>query len=107
MRAKFDRAYAARKPAGYTPPIGRGIRVSLYEQAALSPVTLVSAGAGLAHPAIAEAPLSPQEVGKLSAERDSVAAEAPADEPPLTIAQAKRHLAASVGVAKSDNKISN
>ena len=105
MRARFDRAYAARKKAGYTLPVGRGIWVSLYEHEAQNPVTLVGAGAGLDHPAIAKVPLSGQEVDSLSAERDSVAAEAPADEPPLTIAEAKRRLAASLGVAESDIKI--
>src|SRR5438552_708962 len=50
MRARFDRAYAARKKAGYAMPVGRGIWLSLYEKELNDPVTLVGAGAGLDHP---------------------------------------------------------
>lgn len=103
MRARFDRAYAARKKAGYTLPVGRGIWVSLYDKEAESPVTLVGAGAGLDHPAIARVPLSAQEVATLAEEPKSVATQA--DEAPLTIPEAKRRLALSLGVAESEIKI--
>jgi hypothetical protein len=102
MRARFDRAYAARKNAGYTLPVGRGIWVSLYDKEAESPVTLVGAGAGLDHPAIARVPLSAQEVAAFAEEPESVTQ---ADEAPLTIPEAKRRLALSLGVAESEIKI--
>jgi hypothetical protein len=102
MRARFDRAYAARKKAGYTLPVGRGIWVSLYDKEAESPVTLVGAGAGLDHPAIARVPLSVQEVAALADEPESVTL---VDEAPLTIPEAKRRLALSLGVAESEIKI--
>ena len=105
MRARFDRAYAARRKAGYTLPVGRGIWLSLYERESNNPVTLVGAGAGLDHPAIAKLPLSGAGIDLRARGRESIEADAPGDEPPLTIADAKRRLAASLGVAESDIKI--
>jgi hypothetical protein len=104
MRARFDRAYEARKKAGYTLPVGRGIWLSLYEQEARNPVTLVGAGAGLDHPAISKVPLSDPDDSPPD-EPDPNAAGLPGGEAPLTIAEAKRRLAASLGVAESDIKI--
>jgi hypothetical protein len=103
MRARFDRAYAARQNAGYNLQIGRGIWVSLYEQEANDPVTHVGAGAGLAHPPIARV--------LLTGERPTGAIEGPGvedvevEEAPLTIAEAKRRLAISLGVNETDIKI--
>lgn len=105
MRARFDRAYAARKKAGYTLPVGRGIWVSLYDKEAESPVTLVGAGAGLDHQAIAKVPLSAQEVAALAEEPEPESVASRADEVPLTIPEAKRRLALSLGVAESEIKI--
>ena len=98
MRNRFDRAYAARKKAGYTLPVGRGIWLSLYDKEATSPVTLVGAGIGLAHPPIAKVPLSGQ---AMEAEAvDSKPALPVAVDAPLTIAEAKRGLARSFGVSE-------
>lgn len=105
MRERFDRAYAARKQAGHVLPVGRGIWLSLYENEAATPVSLVGGGIGLAHPPMTKVPLSgqPIETGSIEAE-DTVDAVAVV-EAPFTIAEAKRRLAASLGVAESDIKI--
>jgi hypothetical protein len=105
MRARFDRAYAARKKAGYQLPIGRGIWLSLYDKESRDPVTHVGAGAGMDHPAIAKVPLSGQGAAARAVQPHSEPLAAGADEAPLTIAQAKRRLAISLGVAESDIKI--
>lgn len=105
MRARFDRAYAARKKAGYTMPIGRGIWLSLYDKEADNPVTLVGAGAGLDHPAIATVPLTGLEADSAMEEADTLPAEDVQSEAPLTIAEAKRRLALSLGVSEADIKI--
>ncbi len=98
MRDRFDRAYAARKKAGYTSPVGRGIWLSLYDKEATTPVTLVGAGIGLAHPPIAKVPLSGQPMEAEAA--DSEPAPSVAAGVPLTIAEAKRGLARSFGVSE-------
>jgi hypothetical protein len=100
IRARFDRAYAARKKAGYSMPVGRGIWLSLYDKEAHLPVTLVGAGAGLDHPAIVRVPLT---VEKSSNALEQTLSELdPQDveleDPPLTIPEAKRRLALSLGV---------
>jgi hypothetical protein len=107
MRTRFDRAYAARKKAGYTLPVGRGIWLSLYEKEAETPVTLVGGGAGLDHPAIAKVTLSGLEIDPGVEELDlpPAASVAGAGEAPLTIAEAKRRLALSLGVSEADIKI--
>jgi hypothetical protein len=105
MRKRFDRAYAARKKAGYTLPVGRGIWLSLYEKESTNPVTLVGGGIGLDYPPILKVPLSGKELNSLSEERDSDPVESTAGEALLTIAEAKRRLAMSLGVAESDIKI--
>lgn len=105
MRARFDRAYAARKKAGYAMPVGRGIWLSLYEKESRDPVTLVGAGAGLDHPAIATAPLAHQGYDRILKEPDLQPLEDVTEETPLTIAQAKRRLALSLGVNEADIKI--
>jgi hypothetical protein len=103
MRARFDRAYAARKKAGYTLPVGRGVWVSLYEQEANDPVTHVGAGAGLDHPPIARVPLTGER--PVGADEDPDAEDVEVEEAPLTIAEAKRRLARSLGVNEADIKI--
>jgi hypothetical protein len=105
MRARFDRAYAARKKAGYTIARGRGIWLSLYEEESEDPVTLVGAGAGRDHPAIAKVPLSGQKSDLVFEEPGSQISEGTTSETPLTIAQAKRRLAQSLGVSEADIKI--
>ena len=108
MRDRFDRTYAARKSANHTIPLGRGVWLSLYLDEATSPPHLVGAGAGIAHPATARVPLEPDD--EVDADGGSpVEPRAPKrsarDEPPLTIAEAKRRLAATLGVEPSSIKI--
>jgi hypothetical protein len=112
MRDRFNRAYAARKKAGHTIPIGRGVWVSLYLPEALDPVSHVGAGAGLKFPPIANVPLSPELVAA-AIENDSREVDEPesfrreeTDEPPLSIAEAKRRLAKTLGVDPANIKIS-
>lgn len=104
MRARFDRAYAARKKAGYSMPLGRGIWLSLYDKEAHVPVTLVGAGAGLDHPPIAKVPLTDQKdykaIAQTNEELDPKDVEL--EDPPLTIREAKRRLALSLGVNEED-----
>jgi hypothetical protein len=68
MRARFDRAYAARKKAGRADGIGCWLR--LYEQEAQDPVHLEGAGAGLDNPPIARVPLKKSSRITRNAERD-------------------------------------
>ena len=114
MRARFDRNYAARIKAGYAMHDGRGVWVSLYYPEASDPVTHVGAGAGLKYPAIMEAPLTPDTAAQPGTgdtegadEDDAGDAATPgtSGEPPLTIAEAKRRLALTLGVNVDDIKI--
>jgi hypothetical protein len=105
MRERFERNYEARKRAGYSLPKGRGIWVALYEQDMNDPVNRVAAGAGLKHPPIATLPLVPvygaadeAEGDEMDAEAEQVTAAPESDETPLTIGEAKRRLAKSLGV---------
>lgn len=106
VRDRFDRAYAARKTAGHTIPVGRGVWVSLYEKESTNPVSFVGAGIGLKYPPVDRVPLT----GISAAPIMHPAADEPdereqADEEPLTIAEAKRRLAKSLGVTEGDIKI--
>jgi hypothetical protein len=109
MRDRFDRAYAARKKAGHTIPIGRGVWVSLYLPEAQDPVSHVGAGAGLKYPPLATVPLTPELIAAM--EETSGADEAGAnaveesEEAPLSIAEAKRRLAKTLGVDPANIKI--
>ncbi len=109
MRDRFNRAYAARKKAGHTIPIGRGVWVSLYLPEAQDPVSHVGAGAGLKFPPIATVPLTPELIAAI--EETSVVDEADthaieeAEEAPLSIAEAKRRLAKALGVDPTNIKI--
>lgn len=96
IRARFDRAYEARKKAGHALPVGRGIWLSLYQTESATPVTLVGGGIGLAYPPIAKVPLSEMETD--DGEHDPVPSFVRAA--PLTIAEAKRGLAQSFGVSE-------
>ena len=104
LKRRFDRAYSARRAAGHTIPIGRGIWISLYDPEATNPVNLVGAGAGLEPSTlIGEVPLWPASHQQLT-ER-SPATPGSSQELPLTIAEAKRRLAATLGVDPSCIKI--
>jgi len=113
-RDRFNRAYAARMAANHSIPQGRGVWVSLYEQDGNNPVNRVGAGAGLAHPAIGVLDLTKsslptghdedidEEVD--DSEEATTNASAQAEEA-LTIPEAKRRLAVSLGVPESAIKI--
>jgi hypothetical protein len=102
MRKRFDRAYSARKAAGHIIPLGRGVWVSLYDSDANDPVNHVGAGAGLDHEPIARVPLGPK-----GSDTDVVAATEGFDDKneSLTIAEAKRRLAMTLGVDAANIKI--
>lgn len=104
IRGRFQRAYEARKAAGYRQPPGRGVWIALYEPEQADPPTKVGAGMGLKHPPIAKIPLDHPGGGDVPP--DPPAAESHAEpEPHLTIPEAKRRLAASFGVAPENVKI--
>lgn len=105
MRRRFDRAYAARKKANHVVPVGRGVWLSLYEKEANEPVSNVGGGIGLAYPAIARIPLSDMSGGATSQVTSDELVDDTDSEAPLTIAEAKRRLALSLGVNESDIKI--
>jgi hypothetical protein len=109
MRARFNRAYAARKKAGHTIPIGRGVWVSLYLPEAQDPVSHVGAGAGLKFPPIATVPLTPELIAAIEETSLAEEAETPVagktEEAPLSIAEAKRRLAKTLGVDPANIKI--
>jgi hypothetical protein len=110
-RARFDRAYAARKAAGHTVPVGRGVWISLYEKESEYPVNRVGAGAATDENEIGRFPLDgwtddPEVEGEDLPPKDRPPLiGAGADDDPLTIAEAKRRLAISLGVSESDIKI--
>ena len=75
--------------------------MSLYEKESKEPVSLIGAGIGLLYPALAEVPLSDHDLESLEAEPGSEGVETASTEAPLTIAEAKRRLAQSLGVPES------
>lgn len=108
VRARFNRAYEARKDAGHKIPIGRGVWVSLYLPEANDPVSHVGAGAGLKFPPIATVPLVPEDASEEAASGDETKASSistPSGEAHLSIAEAKRRLAETFGVDPSSIRI--
>jgi len=110
LRSRFDRAYQARRAAGHSIPIGRGVWLSLYDDEGTSPVQRVGAGAGNIHPPRAVVPLGDQGSPSSKPNFDGASNAADAvgvaeDEQPLTIAQAKTRLARTLGVDPSSIKI--
>ena len=105
MRERFGRAYAARRRAGHSMPPGRGIWISLYEKEANQPVSLVGAGAGIAHPPIAKVPLGGEYLTETGAQAEVGPQDTRPNEPHLSISEAKRRLALSLGVNETDIKI--
>lgn len=99
MLERFNRAYAARIKAGHRIPVGRGVWVPLYIRETNHP-RYVGAGAGLKYPPIATVPLEPE--AQLELEKKAASGE---DETPLSIAEAKRRLALSLGVDPAGIKI--
>jgi hypothetical protein len=119
IRDRFNRAYKARIGAGHSIPVGRGVWVSLYEKEQKLPVTLVGAGAGLEFKPIKTIPIDTSTIlsGEADdeddsrvedveerAEKETVQAGS-VEDAPLTIAEAKRRLAATLGVDISAIKI--
>lgn len=102
MRGRFDRAYAARLGAGHSIPLGRGVWLPLYIPDAADPPAHVGGGAGLDNAPLARIPLKPED-GDADAIPGPV--EADGDKKPLTIVEAKRRLALSLGVDPSNIKI--
>jgi hypothetical protein len=111
-RERYDRAYDARRTAGHTLPVGRGIWLSLYDKEAADPVSHVGAGMGVEYPPLATINLTkdglPQgddEVDDEMAEEEGEPSPASSAEGPLTIPEAKRRLAETLGVPESAIKI--
>jgi hypothetical protein len=103
LRERFDRAYAARKAADHSLPVGRGVWVSLYRDEATDPPSLVGAGIGNLRPPIARIPLdAPETVAAPPAPpapiRPPAVSFADPDDRPLTIPEAKLRLARTLGV---------
>lgn len=100
MRERFDRTYRARLDAGHSIPVGRGVWVSMFvEEDPNAPSTV---GGGIA---LGRKPLLSE---KLNAPAETTATEVPMKQPqdaPLTIAEAKRRLAKSLGVDPEKVKI--
>jgi hypothetical protein len=116
VRARFDRARAARLRANHVMPAERGIWISLYNEEAGEPVSMVGAGAGLKFPAFAKniPVLLDHQMDSVATEgddEDEPPAPPPAPAPsapdagPLTIPEAKRRLALTFGVDPGAIKI--
>lgn len=112
LRERFDRAYAARRAEGHQISIGRGLWVSLYHPESKDPVYYVGAGLGLLRKAFASIPLEEDDTVALPTEVPLAVppnlnvADAEDGSEPLTIAQAKRRLARTLGVPESSVRIS-
>lgn len=112
-RDRFNRAYAAREAAGHTQPDGRGIWLSLYDpETSGGAVAHVGGGMGIDYPPVLVHDLTK---GSLIAEGERPA-EAALTVPtgptpstggggPLTIPEAKRRLAHTLGVPESAIRI--
>ena len=111
IRARFDRARAAKLKADHVMPSERGVWISLYNEEADSPVSMVGAGAGLAFKPFAKnipVVIAESEWSDLADENELVEPDprdATSQNEPLTIAEAKRRLALSFGVDPSAIKI--
>lgn len=118
IRDRFDRALLARQEANHVIPAERGIWISLYQEEAQEPVSMVGAGAGLDRRTLLAADV-PVELGSHDTQDDeeedggapappppaSIVSTSPASEEPLTIPEAKRRLALTFGVDPSAIKI--
>jgi hypothetical protein len=109
LRDRFNRAHRARIAAGHSIPEGRGVWVSLYREESSDPVSNVGAGAGLAFPPIARVSLADAVTTDMVPSAEGPEAKtraiAHADEQPLTIPEAKRRLAQTLGVDPENIKI--
>lgn len=114
IRARFDRARQARLDAHHVMPAERGIWISLYNEEAKDPVSMVGAGAGLKfQPFASNIPVIIEEErhdveDEGDSEEDGADAQVVNSVPsaaPLTITEAKERLAATFGVSPSAIKI--
>ena len=102
LQERFDRAYRARRNEGAAIKPGTGVWLSLYDEEANSPVAYVGAGEGLASPPRHKVPLRkylPSATGK------ALSSTGAQSRPGLTIPEARRQLALSLGVRESAIKI--
>ena len=102
VRARFNRAYKARKEAGHSIPEGRGVWVSLYGKESKNPVSYIGAGMGLKFPPFATVPLASEQIAAAAVEDDE---SAQTTDRPLSITEAKRRLALTFGVEPENIKI--
>jgi hypothetical protein len=96
MRERFNRTYRARLDAGHTIPVGRGVWVSMFVEEDLAAPSTVGGGIALNRKPLASVLLGDDDLDE------------PADQPdeaPMTIAEAKRRLAQSLGVDPEKIKI--
>lgn len=96
MRERFNRTYRARLDAGHTIPVGRGVWVSMFVEEDLATPSTVGGGIALNRKPLASVLLGDDDLDE------------PADQPdeaPMTIAEAKRRLAQSLGVDPEKIKI--
>lgn len=112
-RSRFNRAYAARKAAQHILHDGRGIWLSLYDKDEAEPVTHVGAGMGLDYEPLASLdltksglPVQNNPTVGADDEDQSEQVRGSATITNLTIPEAKRQLAESLGVPESAIKIS-
>jgi hypothetical protein len=97
---RFDRAYKARMEAEHALDTGRGIWLALYEREKTKPVRLVGAGAGLDNKPIARVELWPEQKAD-----EALKVQPDVQVGPLTIIEAKRGLALSLGIDPANIKI--
>jgi hypothetical protein len=105
MRDRFDRAYKARLAAGHTIPRGRGVWVPLYIADSTDQPSHVGAGAGLKNPPISRVPLNSVDLTPHIKPPEFPEVGHEDNEPLLTIPEAKRRLAITLGVDPSNIKI--
>lgn len=113
MRKRFDAAYKARAKANRVQPEGRGLWIPLYHREEESEnVSYVGGGAGLDFPPIKVAPLGQPapsdraDVFDSDDDDDRTAEDGELHDAPLSIAEAKRRLALTLGVPESSIRIS-
>lgn len=112
ITARFDRALKARRLSGRKDPTSHGMWISLYQEESEDP-SLVGAGAGLASPPIAQVPIDGRDGPGVVVlpppaplRPTSLPGGPVSEETPLTIPEAKRRLAITLGVDPSAIKIS-
>lgn len=103
MRDRFDRAYKARLDAGHKIPVGRGVWVSMFLPEDPNAPSSVGGGIALGRDPLMTTPMDVQPEEDI--EDASTAAVVSQSEAPLTIAEAKRRLASSLGVDPEKVKV--